>query len=741
MKELLRFTLRAISVLLLISIVSTTESFSQIQNRVTCDGNGSVTVSLYPVVPSPVLSASTRSVLKGNVEKLLTAINQSASLSTSVIDRDAGLSLAEIIPDYCTRRLHYNLLLLPSGNDYLIRGVQMLSGENGNEQRPQLSINLDSDGKIIGVRLVEQEERDTLRDVLRNELDDAEKERVLSLLESLEDAYNQSTIDEAESRLRAVLLSRDGSGQSQVEYTGLRGDTPYERRVNAQVYIRSLKSLMQANGVTEVTYEMINIYSRRDAEGNPMDKEYYVTLIQHFNYKNQGYQDTDFIAFHVDLDKDQIMLRRGGRGAFILTSTPPGMAVKSINDETNLHADVDLTPHFFKNIALQYHYIELGDIWFETQLDSVSPDEMLFNRNTVYENLTTHSAQMTHMDARVKVDIVRPDGGSVDEAELLVFNETANGFSSGDSVDVMAADLISTVPNYDGTFYPGETREGVFEARLEHYEPQAKTITLYAPHGNHVVFEMQRLQGEMIVRSDPDASDYAVSLASVPSFETRTGLTEDRLTLDVTGDRDPYEVRVAHPDHIPLTADAPVHGSTSAQDYIQPIPEYRMAEVSVGEPTVVDVALMPLYVQHNTDKGMLDITQIDRSEGEVSVDYTLVDHDERNRKYRVSLALMAGEEVLVEAESEDVRCANEEIPCLGKGLRQGVRGLVFDLAGMQSRLPDGYEDVHPVLTLSRKKGCSWACVLIPAAAGAAAAYIWPRTGKHDDPTFIPPPRP
>ncbi len=142
MKELLRFTLRAIGVLLLLSAVSSVDGFSQIKNRVQCDGNGSVTVSLYPVVPSPVLPEATLGTLKRNVQDLLTAINHSSSLSTSMIDQNAGLSLSEIIPEYCTRRLHYNLLLLPNGDDYLIRGVQMLSGTAGNQNRicVQLSV-------------------------------------------------------------------------------------------------------------------------------------------------------------------------------------------------------------------------------------------------------------------------------------------------------------------------------------------------------------------------------------------------------------------------------------------------------------------------------------------------------------------------------------------------------------------------------------------------------------------------
>ncbi len=706
-------------------------SFGQ-SNRTQCDGNGTVSVSLYPVVDSPSLSSTVFSNIENNTSTLLTAINEEGAVSTDVIDRDAGLAdLSAIVSAYCTRRTTYNLLLLPKGENYEVRGIHMLA-DDGNAVRPQLAIEYDNTGKIVSAEVVDQEMRDAERNDFRNEVSGNDA-IVLEEVEALERAYNQASIDEIKDALATVLQSGN------VEYTGLRSGVPYSRELTAPTYVRNLGNLMARNGVTEVTYEMINIYPRRDDEGSVVDDQFHVTLIQHFIYRNSGYQDTDFIALDVNAADRSIAIRRGGRGTFVLESTPPGMTIVGINDEPYPFADT--TPYFFKNIALQRHYVELADVWYEKHLEIVSNEDILFERNTPYEELHTINPSLTHKDARVKVEVLREDGGSVSGAELLTFDQRVNGFTSGDSVTVMADDLLSTVDGFDGTFYPGPTRDAEFEARLPNYEPQDTTVTLSSPHGEHVIFTLKRLKGLLIVKAIPDSSGYMVTL-NEPMFETQ-GATEARLELDVTGDRDPYEVKVWNETHYPADS---LHGPVQEQDYIQYIPEYRTAKVVHEQPTVLEVPLVPMYVHHETDKGMIDVTHVDRGDGSVSMSYNLIDNDDRNRRYRVSMSLMQGPEVLVTATPEEVTCGDEDVPCYGKGLRQGSRDLTFNLASMESRIPEGINydlPIHPVLTLQRKGfSCNWACVLIPAAAGVASAFIWPRTGKGgDDGSFIPPPRP
>jgi hypothetical protein len=149
-------------------------------------------------------------------------------------------------------------------------------------------------------------------------------------------------------------------------------------------------------------------------------------------------------------------------------------------------------------------------------------------------------------------------------------------------------------------------------------------------------------------------------------------------------------------------------------------------------PTELNVALAPFYVRNETKEGAIDVS-LERDGETLMVDYGLSDADGRNRKYRVSLSIQDAEGNETPIDEAAIRCSGDSpASCVGKGIRPGDGSFSWAMD-----YPDGS---MPVLTLSRKKMC-WPCVLIPAAAGVAAAYIFPRTGSGSSGPPLPPPRP
>ena len=96
---------------------------------------------------------------------------------------------------------------------------------------------------------------------------------------------------------------------------------------------------------------------------------------------------------------------------------------------------------------------------------------------------------------------------------------------------------------------------------------------------------------------------------------------------------------------------------------------------------------------------MLDVTDASLVDGALSVDYNLVDNNDRNRKYHVTLSLVNGDETMEVINLDEIQCDDDEIPCAGKGMRQGATGFVWNVgdsnASLASELMNN-PNVHPV---------------------------------------------
>ena len=680
-------------------------------------------IDLYPIAERDL-----QETIECNVTTFLAALDNDIPTITfrSVPDN--------LIEEYRTRRRQYNALLIPSPDrtGYQIRGLHLISKNDNIDRLPQLVLNFDLEGDIVGAEVSTLADRERDRVALRAGLVDTQEREVLRRIERLERAYNQPTASIARDSLTVAL------DDAAIVFTLLKNGQDLARSRGAATYARNVESLINRWKGLEVTYELINIYralEENDGKGN--DSKFHVTLVQHWHFPQPGYADTDYIAIEVDLDRPAIEQRRGGRDTYVFTTTPPGVDIETIDEiESPLK-----TIHNSRNTALQYHYVWVNDPWFERAYKAAVPDKQL--QRLVEDSLYL---DLEHVDARVKVNIRREDGGDVSGTQLSVFGTPVSGFQSGDSVNVRAVDLISTVQGYDGTFYPGLTRDAKFYASLENYEPADITKTLSNPHGEYVDIVLERKKGLLEISSmPPEVSQYTIDL-DAPQMIT-TGSTPATTELEVTGNRNPYVVTVRNEER---HADTAPHQNLSEQNAIVYFP-YREGVVITEETRHVEAELTPLHLHHDTDKGRLDAGELDWTEEELTVRYNIVDHDEKNRKYNVSFEIQQGEQTLYSVPASEVVCTNatdaKNTGCLGKRLRPGEKVFSWSYANAALTQLPGYDaslPLTPTLTLKKKTlSCGWPCIMVlPVAAGVASAFIWPRTGSGgDDNSFVPPPRP
>lgn len=681
-------------------------------------------IDLYPIAERDL-----QGTIECNVSTFLVALDNDIPTITfrSVPDN--------LIEEYRTRRRHYNALLIPNPDrsGYQIRGLHLISKNDNIDRLPQLVLNFDLDGKIVGAEVSTLADRERDRVALRAELVDAQEREVLRRIERLERAYNQPTASIARDSLIVAL------DDAAIVFTLLQNGEDLARSRGAAKYAQNVQSLINRWKGLEVTYELINIYralEENDGKGN--DSKFHVTLVQHWHFPQPGYADTDYIAIEVDLDEPAIEQRRGGRDTYVFTTTPPDVDIETIDEiESPLKTNFNS-----RNTALQYHYVWVNDPWFKRDYKAAVPaqDRQRLVEDSLYLNLE-------HVDARVKVNVLREDGGDVSGTQLSVFGAPVSGFQSGDSVNVRADDLIGTVPGYDGTSYPGLTRDAKFYATLENYEPADITKTLSNPHGEYVDIVLERKKGLLEISSmPPEVSQYTIDL-DAPQMIT-TGSTPATTELEVTGDRNPYVVTVRNEER---HADTAPHQSLSEQNAIVYFPHREGVVIREGETSRVQAELTPLHLHHQTDKGRLDTGELDWTEEELTVRYNIVDHDEKNRKYNVSFEIQQGEQTLYSVPASEVVCANttgsESAACLGKRLRPGEKAFNWSYANAALTQLPGYDaslPLTPTLTLKKKPlSCGWPCIMVlPVAAGVASAFIWPRTGSGgDDNSFVPPPRP
>lgn len=681
-------------------------------------------IDLYPIAERDL-----QATIECNVTTFLAALDNDIPTITfrSVPDN--------LIEEYRTRRKQYNALLIPSEDrtGYQIRGLHLISKNDNIDRLPQLVLNFDLEGKITGAEVVTSADREARRVALRNEMINDQEREVLRRIERLERAYNQPSARLVRDSLIVALDNAD------IVFTLLKNGQDLARSRGANTYAQNVMNLINRWKGLEVTYELINIYRALEEDsGAGNNSKFHVTLAQHWHFLEPGYADTDYIAIEVDLNKPAIEQRRGGRDSYVFTTTPPGVDIETIDEiESPLK-----TIFHSRNTALQYHYVWVNDPWFERAYKAAVPDERLQSlvEDSLYLNLE-------HVDAQVKVNVRREDGGDVSGTQLAVFGIPVSGFQSGDSVNVRATDLIGTVQGYDGTFYPGRTRDAEFYATLEYYEPADITKTLSNPHGEYVDIVLERKKGLLEISSmPPEVSQYTIDL-DAPQVIT-TGSTPATTELEVTGNRRPYVVTVRNEER---HSDTAMHQSISEQNAIVYFPHREAVVIREGETARIKAELTPLHLHHQTNKGRLDTGELDWTEEELTVRYNIVDHDEKNRKYNVSFEIQQGEQTLYSVPASEVVCANandsESAACLGKRLRPGEKVFSWSYADAALTQLPGYDaslPLTPTLTLKKKPlSCGWPCIMVlPVAAGVASAFIWPRTGSGgDDNSFVPPPRP
>ncbi len=666
------------------------------QGRSQSNCNEEVSVRLFPFDDTAL-----QATIERNTSTVLTAINRQSYQRTTNISTDAAQKVVEeVMGKYCTRRRSYNGLLVPSLSSdatYEVRGLHLVSLDDGVTRHPQASLIFNREGLIIDVNVVDDSQRERDRETLRQEVVDVDRaDEVLDLLLAIEAAYNKESPEEIISDLRkhlsnaSIIVSRlSPTGRASNKY--LTGDQ----------YARNLSLAMKGRDL-EVTFENIAIYPHLDENDEPVEDLYRVTVLQHWMYPDNGYQDTDYISLDIQfLPEPSASVRRAGRGGFTLETSPPGVKITQVNDSP---ASIK-TPYFFENVPQQFHYVMVDDIWYETDIAIATPDQIA-ERDTI-------RLFMKHKPARLQI-ITTPTN-----TRLAINGMDHAGFQSGQTVTVPAAELLKALEAMDlEKEYPGTTRQVELLITSPYYQDLEQTVTIQTPAPIPLEFELARLKGDLNVGSTPSNSEVLINAEPA-------GLTPLSTKLEVTGDdRPPYKVSARNDTCFP------VEEENVCRLHIPSVPEDVYIENET--PTDLDIALTPFYVRNLTKDGDINVS-LARQEGRLRVKYQLSDRKERRRKYRLQMTLLDenGEESAVPQDA--FSCENIQVACMGNKVRPGSNGFAWPL-----NLPDGKS---PVLTLSEKK-FKWIYLLIPAAGGIVAATILLRDGGDGpDNTFTPPPRP
>ncbi|MDZ4698576.1 MAG: hypothetical protein SH809_02615 [Rhodothermales bacterium] len=658
-----------------------------------CLGPFAVNVRLFPLGPA---YAEMQKTVECNLSEVLTAIDQQKYQRTTYITVDAAQKVVdEAMGKYRTRQPLYRALLVPHLTDdrvYEVRGIHVLSLTDGVERQPQLAFTLDATGKITDVAIVDSAARNLEREALRSEFqgmpDAAARLQVLDMVLDLESAYAQDGAQAINQSLRTELadafvvvskLSESGRAS--------------EKRYPASQYADAFTRAVQSQREPEVTFEQIRIYPQTDASNQLMPNRYHATFLQHFMFTPRGYLDTDYISLDIELvDDGMIELRRAGRGSFAVVSIP---SLAAITEMDGLAVGL-ATPHDFVNVSQQYHYIRIGGAWFEAQEIRVTPEQVV-QRDTII-------VELTPLAGRIQIS------SDPSNAALSLNGVAQSDYRSGD-IRVVAVGQLQPVPGQ-----PDQRQVTVAFSRL-HYVPVERTVILTTPDQPAVVdITLERLKGTLDVTTTPTGSEVLVNGDPI-------GVAPISTLLEVTGtDRPPYVVTARNTACLP---------TETPEECVMMIPSEPISAVIDDQaPTRLDIALAPLYIRNETTTA--DIDAVLTREGEsLIVRYDVADREGKSRRYTVDFGFRDAGGARV-ATPVAPQCVESDGACLGKGIVPGAYTFVWDMDAMPP-------DMAPVLTL-KKKRTRWPYFLLPAAAGVAAAFIFPRTGSGGAP-FLPPPRP
>lgn len=657
---------------------------------------------------------------------VLDAINarqqpQHPDISTEIMSQMAR----DFNSDFCVRKGRaprrapfrygpYNLLLIPDldrQDGYQVRGLHLVSDESGTTDMPQAILDFTIIGTNVSLEAVSLETESMRNARLLNQMgSDSKAQAAFDMVLQLERAYNQDGIDNIIGAMEEVL---DDSKVGGVEVIVSQFGSP-DKNKNAAQYISDLRRNIEIYGETEITYEVIDVYQLNNTD------IYRVTLVQHWMYENpNSYVDSDYLAIDVVFNGDQpaISRRQAGRGAFYVYSRPSNVQITQFNEHDWSAADPSRTTPFehLINAPLQYHTVRLENVWY-VPIDTFRTVDDVFNQRNIM-------VDMQHRDAQIVLNIVPGSDGAMYSINGMPAQPVENG-----TVITIPWTELGGVPSPDGAItsdertinvavsHPDLDPETFFDETIVLTEPEPLTVNVAYPAGT------------LVVTSNPEPSRVYVNGEPV-------GMTPMELEMNATPDTEPLLVQVRN--------DTCAEGRPVNECLLHIPSELREVHIEPQQTSDEDFILSRFLVRDLTDAGDITLESIDRDGDDLTVRYNVKDNRDKNRKFIVDFDLYEGSGVskVVDLEDQAVCSASSEASadaCVGKGLTPNTYAFTWNMADAQRSLEGGD---FPVLTLRRKSTC-WPCVLLPAAAGVAAAYIWPRTGSGgDDNTFIPPPRP
>ena len=644
---------------------------------------------------------------------------------------------------------------------YEIRGLHLLARDSESEDRPQLIIRFKIESKVAGQHPLEQPdviltglEVFNFQDYPERDLDSTSPrvEQVRALIEQFGNAYNAGTLAGIEDQLD-VVLDDDLLAPDDVEIfessnrKNSRG--VYEQRIgnskNAETYLSSIARRLDRYGKTEVTFDVIDVY--RIPSTDLGEEVYRATVLQHYMYEkalqssvSETYMDSDYLAIDVVFNaeaKPVIRLRKAGRATFALDSDPSGVDITAVNGRDLSAHNIKTPLDYLLNVPLQYHQIQLENVWYEPQTVTIDPP----SRKPEHLNGSNTTVTMVHREANLVLNVDPPS-----RANDLVY-DIGNGeqaLEPGTTTIPLNAPELQGDPPPGGTITTNDRWVDlkVTVPALENVEAMSDTVNWNRPKTR--IVDIQFPRGILEVSSTPDQSTATVvglngstqNGTTLASFEVEATLPADTMALSVSNDQcfqdDPEVDECRY--HIP---------SEVRSDF----------RITPGATTREHFDLTPFLVKDETRAGDISNVRLTRDDMLLTVAYTVEDNKDRDRNFILDFDMFDSNtnEKLADLDmSDQVRsCSStftdgestttppESLSCLGDRVRPGTHSYTWD---MSSWGIDNNEGLLPVLSL-RRKGTCWPCILIPVAAGTAAAIIFPRTGSNEVPTFVPPPRP
>lgn len=681
-----------------------------------CD---TVTMRIFPVKPG---NADLEERVSASVGRFLCSINAD---SPDVSGIEITSEDIDILSNSETLHPVYKILLIPvvpmqGSIAYQVRGLH-LDHDSGEDL--QLALSLDSDGNVLEAEVVDEEERSGNWSRALDEIGSLpEGDAVLSLIRRLEDAYNEDAEGVANGERTMPKLSElleDATINVSKLISGAPTRTTYP---SADRYVNALVRLIgRAGGAPSITYELIQIYPHRDSvsdNGTGVYEEasiYRVALVQHWMFPPDNYIDTDFVSLDVEINPSPyIKARNAGRGSFTVDTNPDGMQVTEINGMDWQEKNVTTPLAEFINAPWQFHYLTLDDTWYKTHYLVASPDEVLQHDTLVVD--------MEHEEGNIDL-IIRPND---DNVSVKVENDAGNLVDATfiDGILQVDVDQLKGKPDPAGAVTEDyATRDVRLVIEKPYYQTVDTTITLPSPELYPVTITMKKKLGRLVVTTTPSPS--SVHVDGVPFADSPVDDNE----VEVTGDDPPLKVTARNDE---------CYSGMIEQDCVLHIPsKAEEARIEENQTTEVHLDLGPFIVRNLAKTAVLNV-ELDRpmDSDSVAINVGITDKDDRNRAYIVDFQMLDRETGdLDDMNASSFACYSEnEAACVGKGIRPSSYSMNW---GGESALPD---NTVPVLTLRRRNIC-WPCVLIPAAAGVASAYIFPRTGSGGPLPFLPPPRP